>query len=51
MLLGERINIFWLHWCLFASLTEYVFSFSDGSVVELLKDEDEEDGSTLATRW
>jgi hypothetical protein len=51
MLLGERINILCLHWCLFASLTECFFSFLDGSVVELLEDEDEEDGSALATRW
>jgi hypothetical protein len=48
-LLGERINIICLPWCLFASLTEYFCSFSDGSVVELLEGEDEEDGLTLAT--
>jgi hypothetical protein len=50
MLLGEHINILRLYWCLFASLTEYFFSFSDGSMVELLKHEDEEDGLALATR-
>jgi hypothetical protein len=50
MLLGECINILRLYWCLFASLTEYFFSFLDGSVVELLEDEDEEGGSVLATR-
>jgi hypothetical protein len=49
MLLGEHINILRLYWCLFASLTEYFFSFSS-SMVELLKDEDEEDGLALATR-
>jgi hypothetical protein len=50
MLLGDRINIPRLHWCLFVSLTEYFFFFSDGSMVELLEGEDKEDGSTLATR-
>jgi hypothetical protein len=45
ILLGEHINILRLHWCLFAFLTEYFFSFLDGSVVELLEGEDEEDGS------
>jgi hypothetical protein len=49
LLLCERINILRLHWCLFASLTEYFFSFSDGSVVKILEGEDEEDGLTLAT--
>jgi hypothetical protein len=51
MLLGERINILQFPWCLFASLTEYFFSFSDGSMVELHEGEDEEDGLALATRW
>jgi hypothetical protein len=50
MLLGERINILRLHCCLFASLNEYFFFFSDGSVVELLEDEDKEDVLALATR-
>jgi hypothetical protein len=50
MLLGERINILRLPWCLFASLIEYFFSFLDGSVIELLEGEDEEDSSALATR-
>jgi hypothetical protein len=35
---------------MFMSLTEYFFSFSDGSVVELLEGEDEEDDLALATR-
>jgi hypothetical protein len=47
--IGERINILHLPWCLFVSLTEYFFSFLDGSVVELLEGVDEEDGSALAT--
>jgi hypothetical protein len=47
MLLGEGINILCLSWCLFVSLTEYFFSFLDGSVVELLEGEDEEDGLPL----
>jgi hypothetical protein len=33
------------------SLIEYFFSFSNGSVIELLEGEYEEDGSALATRW
>jgi hypothetical protein len=49
MLLGERINILCLPWCLFASLIEYFFSFFKWQLIEPLKGEDEEDGSALAT--
>jgi hypothetical protein len=48
MLLGEHINMFYLVYCLFAPLTEYFFS--DGTVVELLEgEEDEDDDAALDT--
>jgi hypothetical protein len=37
-------------YCLYVSLLEYFFSL-DGSVVEMLEDEDEDDSMTLVTRW
>jgi hypothetical protein len=51
MLLGKRINVLYFSLLFVCFLTRVLFFSSDGSAVEILEDEDEDNSATLVTHW
>jgi hypothetical protein len=50
MLLGQHFNVLYFPIFFVCFLIRVLFSL-DGSAVEILEDEDDDDSATLVTRW